>query len=681
MVHSFLKNEGIPLRFSYGALLTIKAHRYLLLFGLLGLYLYAGFMLNFALLESKDVGNTLQLSSFLIQSSMLFFMFLGFRITRNHLGSLVLYQSIKGSILKVYIMNIILLVSTILIFGSTLFIIISAFYYHLNPSNHFYLETGLFLLNYLIIPSFISGLVGMIFGANTEGKFSYAILILLWALLSPTNQLFVSNLLSNLQFTSGHNFIKNLNIGIQDMNMPYHPFYGFEYLWGKKILLVSFLSMILLFSIIYTGKSFIRKLNILSVFFSLALFSLVPYSSHGNPISDFLSDYQYFNENKSTMPNQKFFDYKIDRMGIHVNNEKKFKVSLKYTVSSVKYDQIAFTLYKGFKIIKIQGANQDVLKFKQSGDHTIVDLKGSNSKAEIEIIYEGKGTTLNPARRGAVYLPLDFNWLPTNKRVESHFTFNEHLLPSDVNEDSIRFTLKYIGEEPDYVNLKRVNGAEYEGESQGVTILDGDLTKVSIGNHTMIYPQSWFSYERELIEYMNKFKRVLKNYNALFEVEHKMPENLVLLPSMAVNDSYIHTFGTSDQNHLIIQLDPVDITQKRPLNTSMPYQIDSVFHEVKSLNAESFASWLVFNSFLGSQISGNTPDIHTTNFETYLRSVSEPYIHKRDNPIYKKLLTYKNQKLPNAFLIEWKNLLNDQSQNDWEQLDELINQYEVEGIF
>jgi hypothetical protein len=670
------------LRYLYVVLLTIKAHRYLLLFGLLGLYLYAGIMLNFSLLESEDVGNTLQLSSFLIQSSMLFFMFFGFRKTSNHLGSLDLYRSIKGSILKVYIMNIILLVSTILIFSSTLFIIISAIYYHLNPSNHFYFETGLFLLNYLIIPSFISGLIGMIFGANTEGKFSYAILILLWAILSPTNQLFVSNLLSNVQFTSGHDLIKNLNIGIQDMNMPYHPFYGYEYLWGKKLLLVSFLSMILLFSIIYidTGKSFIRKLNILSVFFSLTLFSLVPYSSQENPISDFLSDYQYFSENKSKMSDQKLFDYKIDRMDIHVNNENKFKVFLKYAVSNVKGDQIAFTLYKGFKILKVQSANQDNLKFTQLGDHTIVDLMGSNSKTQLEVIYEGKGTTLNPARREAVYLPQNFNWLPTNKRVESHFTFNEHLLPSDVNEDSISFTLNYIGNELDFVNLKRVNDAEYKGISQGVTLIDGDLTKVNIGNHIMIYPQSWFSYEGELIEYVNEFKRVLKNYNALFGVEHKMPKNLVLLPSMAVNDSYIHTFGTSDQNHLILQLDPVDITQKRPINTSIPYQIDSVFNEMKSLNAESFASWLMFNSFLGSQISDNTPDIHTTNFETYLRSVSEPYIHKRSTHIVKKLLTYKDKKLPTAFLLEWKNLLNDRFLNDWEQLDELINRYELEGI-
>lgn len=670
------------MRYLYVVLLTIKAHRYLLLFGLLGLYLYAGFMLNFSLLESKDAGNTLQLSSFLIQSSMLFFMFLGFRKIRSHLGSLDLYRSRKGSILKVYIMNIILLIGTILIFSSTLFIIISAIYYHLNPSNHFYFETGLFLLNYLIIPSFISGLIGMIFGANTEGKFSYAILILLWAILSPTNQLFVSNLLSNVQFSSGHDLIKNLNIGIQDMNMPYHPFYGFEYLWGKKFLLVSFLSLILLFSIIYidTGKNFIRKLNILSVFFSLTLFSLVPYSSQGNPISDFLSDYQYFSENKSKMPDQKLYDYKIDRMDIHVNNEKKFKVSLKYAVSSVKGDQIAFTLYKGFKILKIQGPNQDNLKYKQSGDHTIVDLKESNSKTELEVIYEGSGTTLNPARREAVYLPQDFNWLPTNKRVESHFTFNEHLLPSDVKEDSIAYSLNYIGHELDYVNLKRVNDTEYKGISQGVTLIDGDLTKVNIENHTMIYSQSWFSYEKELIEYVNEFKRVLSNYNSLFGEEHKMPKNLVLLPSMAVNDSYIHTFGTSDQNHMILQLDPVDITQKRPLKTSIPYQIDSVFNEMKSLNAESFASWLMFNSFLVSQISGNTPDIHSTNFESYLRSVSEPYIHTRSTHIVKKLLTYKDKKLPNDFLLEWKNLLNDRLPNDWEQLDQLINQYELEGI-
>ncbi|MBE2944310.1 hypothetical protein HPK12_14210 [Anoxybacillus flavithermus] len=88
---------------------TLKLHRYLLSIGLMLLYAYAG-LIDYALMfKGKDVGDALQLSSFLIQSGMLFFILLGFRIARKTTVEETLQQIVKRKITAIHLFNVVFL--------------------------------------------------------------------------------------------------------------------------------------------------------------------------------------------------------------------------------------------------------------------------------------------------------------------------------------------------------------------------------------------------------------------------------------------------------------------------------------------------------------------------------------------------------------------------------------------
>jgi hypothetical protein len=667
------------------SILTIKSHKYLLILGLVSLYIYSVFLLYSILFKLKDAGNALQLSSFLIQSGMLFFMLLGFQIARKNSGAMVLYKTIKGGIIKVLILNIVLLLLIITVFVFSLIIITNLYYFHLNPSNHFYFESSAFLINNLLLPYFIAGLIGYIVGANSRSTFSYAYLILIWALLSPTNQNFVNNLLSNAQLTEGFSLLHNLNLGVQDMNAPYQPFYGFQLYWAKKVIYILILLGICFLSIFAATKQRLQRINIASLLFTLVIFSLIPYSSNNiNYLDGYLDEYDFY-EKQHKIPDKDLFDYKIESFKVAVKNYEKFSVDLEMEVNNIKTSKIAFTLYKGFRITKINDSNGINLRFEQMGDFTIVNLPLNfiERTMTLNIQYTGNGTLANPATQNKVFLPSDFSWIPANKMTPTHFVFNEHVIPNKLSSpEPIKFKLTYEGKEKlDYVNLKQIDGSVYEGEATGLTLIGGDLTQRKKDDHNIYYPKSWFSYENELDKYLLEFEKMISNYNNLFKTNYKLPKNIVLLPSMAINDSYIFTFTSSTKEQLIIQLDPVKLTKKRPLNTTIPYQMVFAFNNNKNFEGpEQFANWLVFNSFLGANLDNDFENKSSFIFKQYQQLVAEPYISEKDKPIYNKLLKYNNTKLPNEFLIKWKSLLEDDEENDWEQLEELLKTTQMEVI-
>lgn len=671
-------------KFKILSILTIKSHKYLLILGLVSLYIYAGFLLYSTLFELKDAGNALQLSSFLIQSGMLFFTLLGYRLARKNSGAMELYKTIKGSIINVLLLNIVLLLLIITIFVFSLITITTLYYFHLNPSNHYYFESAAFLINNLLLPYFITGLIGYIVGFNSRSTFSYAYLILIWAIISPTNQYFISNLLSNAELKEGFSLLHNLNLGVQDMNAPYQPFYGFQLYWAKKVIYILILLGICIISIFAASKQRLQRIIIASLLFTLVIFSLIPYSSNNiNYLDRYVDEYDFY-EKQHKIPDKDLFDYKIESFKVAVKNYEKFSVDLEMEVNNIKTSKIAFTLYKGFRITKINDSSGINLPFEQTGDFTIVKLPSNfiERKMTLNIKYTGNGTLANPAIQNKVFLPSDFAWIPTNKMTPTHFVFNEHILPNKLsNPKPIEFKLTYEGKEKlNYVNLKQMDSSVYEGKATGLTLISGDLMQRKKDDHNIYYPKSWFSYENELDKYLVEFEKMIIKYNNLFKTNYKLPKNIVLLPSMAINDSYIFTFTSSTKEQLIIQLDPVELTKKRPLNTTIPYQMIFAFNNKNFDGPEQFANWLVFNSFLGANLDNDFESKSSFILKRYQQLVAEHYISEKDKPIYHELLKYSNTKLPNEFLIKWKSLLEDNQENDWEQLKELLKTTQMGAI-
>lgn len=303
----------------------------------------------------------------------------------------------------------------------------------------------------------------------------------------------------------------------------------------------------------------------------------------------------------------------------------------------------------------------------------------------LNIQYSGKGSLANPITEKHVYLPSNFGWIPTNQATSTHFVFNEHYLANSLsNASKAHFKLTYEGKnKPDYINLKETGNSVYEGEATGITFILGSLTqRVLDDKYHIFYPASWFSYDKEIIDYLNEFEKMLTRYNHILQTNYKLPNEIILLPSMAINDSYMFTYTFSNENHIIIQLDPVELTKKRPLNTAIPYQINIAFSNNKPFNKpEQFSSWLVFNSFLGGNLSGEFEDTAPSfKFKQFQQSLAEPYIRPEDKKTYSTLLGYSHKRLPDKFLVKWKQLIEDDIDNDWKQLEQILKTINLEDV-
>lgn len=656
---------------------NIKLHKYLLIIGLAGLYSYAGFINYQILYKTHDAGNTLQFSSFLIQAGMLFFMLFGFQLAKKNLNS-NLYLVLKGRMRRIHIFNVIFLLSICVLFVFSFICISSTYYYLLNPTNKFNVESAMFLINNWLLPFSIMSFIGYVIGINSSNKLIYSLLVIIWALLSPTNLYFLGNLISNTKIGVGSTWLQNINFGVHDLNTPYHPFYGFTFNWYKKIGYLLTLIIIFIFSIIFINKKIVQRFNLALVLTSLVSMSLIPYTTINTyNIKQMGKDYEYYSGNQ-WRPQEKLFNYDISSIDLNIQNNKKLNVDLKMKVNNVRHSKLAFTLYKGFKISGISTQSGESLKFIQRGDYTTVDLSSiQDNKYTLNISYSGNGTQANPANSKGVYLPADFSWIPSNLPYSTHLIFNEHYIANSFKPESkIKYSLRYKGNgNTIYTNLRQTYDNQYEGKSLGVTLISGDLITQVKGENTLYYPRSWFPYKNDIDDYVSRLQVYLDRYNGIFHTNHQVPTKIFLLPNMAINDSLIYINSSSADDYIALQIDPVELTKKRSILTGLPYQIDRAFgNHNKINNSQRFSNWLVFNAMLGGYLdskAGNKSKESAT-LKEYQLYLAEAYIKKENTNVYSKLLRLDERSLSPSFFDEWKKILLDNKMDDWKQLENLI---------
>lgn len=660
---------------------TLKLHKYLLWTGISLLLLYAGYLNYVFLFNVQDVGNLLQLSSFLIQSGMLFFMLLGFRIARKTMNEKHLSQIISSKMKIIHLFNTVFLFLITSLFV-TIFIAFYMFYYeYMDPHNTFGIETLLFLVNYWLLPFVITALIGYLFGVNSTNAVIYGLLLIIWGVISPANLNFLSNLLANTQLEEAVNWLKNLNIGIYNMSDLYHPFYGFEFEWLKKVGLLVFLLVLLFLSVISNGIKTARKLNLVLVVIGLLLYGSIPYQFSKQFINDIQKqseEYKYYSSELRVLEKE-YFLYEILNMNVKIENKEQFNVNVEMTINNKNQTKLAFSLYKGFAIKNISLLNGQKLRFEQEGDHVIVEVPEDtvNSPITLKFAYSGIGSSSNPALEDYVYLPSDFNWLPSNHSAASRFLFSEEFIQASLkNEKTIEYTLTYEGKQsPSFINLKENKGSKYKGSTTGITLITGDLTKMELADKTVYYPRSWFVYNDDITSYINEFYYKLERYNDVFNTDYLMPENVVLMPSMDMNDTYMYVNSLADSDHILLQINPVLITQKIPINDLIPYQIDRAFNVNNNYNSpEEFANWFVYNSFLGSFLNEKPADKNLLAFQLYL---AEPYIDSVEMEMYQRLAQVDKVQIGEELFVKWKELLLDQEENDGLQIKQILKELEI----
>lgn len=666
---------------------NIRLHKYLLSVGLIALLTYSLFVFYKLMFQLNDIENALQLSSFAIQSGMLFFILIGFRFARKNIDVSFLLNARKKSTYKLHLLSILLfiLIGILIVFPIVGFT--NIYYFIINPSNLFYHTSSLFFFNQWFLPFIIMGLIGYIVGINANTKFSYIALMLIWILLSPTNQDFVFHLLSNTNLTKGFSLLKNLSIAITEPSELYRTFFGMELYWKKKGILLLILLMLVFISINTLRSNNWKKINLVMLTFSLVIYSLVPGSSllgelnKNRLIEDFKTNIQYYKQEEQSL-DKTLFDYKIGNYDMSIRNTNNFSINLDMRISNTKKNEIAFTLYKGFKILEVNVLKDNIIKktdFTQEGDYTKVfipqELKGKSFT--LNVIYVGNSSFSNPISSEHVYLPANFAWIPSNNNEKTHFVFgNQYLSSSFQEETKSLFRVRYEGDtEIDFINLDQINKSYYEGEAVGISLIIGELAQRKLKDkYTIFYPLSWFNYHEEFDDYIREFEEKLQLYNQIIKMNYELPEKIVILPSIDLNDSFMFKKSFSDKRHIIVQIDPKKLTQSIPLNTTIPYQIDAAFNKKISYDSpDKFAHWLLFNSFLGSNLSGEFDDQSpSVTFKNYQQTLVANYLNPKYEEILNSMLQYNNERLSDDFLSEWRNLILNNRDDGWERLGELI---------
>lgn len=660
---------------------NFKLHKYLIISGLLALLVYGGYITYEFLISDNDAGNTLQLSSFLIQSGMLFFMLLGFQFAKKNIKNIVLHEVIGSrNIRKIHVVNIInlLIMSFLFVVLTIIFLLIC--YSVESTMISFAKETLLYLVHYWLLPFWIMGIVGYTFGINTNSKIIYVLLISIWTLVSPTNLQYFNNLLNNVPIMESIKWLENLNLGVDDLSQPYHAFFGFEYNWPKRISLFLIILTLCLNSVITLKNKKLQRLNLVIVIAAILAFSFYPNGYEKREIDNierFIEDYKYYNNPSYVMKYKNLFNYEIESVDLKVENFDQFNVDAVMRISHNNQNKLAFTLYQGFTVSKVRLNNGKNITFHQEGDYVVVFLPvQSRNQIDLQITYSGKGSNFRPATSKYIYLPADFRWVPSNQPSMTHFMFNDDMIPSSEPSPKINYTLKYSGSKKlDYINLTKKDSENFEGRTSGISLILGNITTTRYNEQIIYYPSSWTLYNNDLKKYLNKFNHMLKKYNGLFNTNFKLPNEIILLPNMDINSNYSYMNSFGDDDHIILQINPVGLTKLMELNEVVPYQIERAFVKRGINNVNEYAAWFVYNSLLGSYLNHKEHNIPKSALSRmyFQLSLAESSIESKYLTVYQRLFNIDWNTLSDDFFIEWKEILSDHNKNDWEQLEALLS--------
>ncbi|MEC1640324.1 hypothetical protein P9E76_20550 [Schinkia azotoformans] len=139
--------------------------------------------------------------------------------------------------------------------------------------------------------------------------------------------------------------------------------------------------------------------------------------------------------------------------------------------------------------------------------------------------------------------------------------------------------------------------------------------------------------------------------------------------NMNISYSFVNSFG--DKDHIILQINPVDFTKFAGINDLIPLQIDMAFGDSQFNDAKNYAKWLVFNGKLGIYLDSSSSNVsETTILGNFLVNIPKQYMmDTKDGQI---LLNIDDKKLSNNLFMKWKEILLDNNQNDWKQINEIL---------
>ena len=210
------------------------------------------------------------------------------------------------------------------------------------------------------------------------------------------------------------------------------------------------------------------------------------------------SDYNYYKryEGKSIINKEKSDEY-IDEyhLDVSIKNELNIDGTIHLKSKKPKEDYV-LTLYHAYKIKSIESTN--LLSYKQEGDYVYLTFDQPTDSEIVKMTYSGYHDTLY-SNSQATQLPGFFPWYPMEGHKNVYFynnqtTGNEYGINPYNHIESAKFYIQIDAKYPFISNLSETRPNYFEGESDSVTLIGGNVKPITDKQETSYQVMNYFPY-------------------------------------------------------------------------------------------------------------------------------------------------------------------------------------------
>lgn len=449
---------------------------------------------NYFSYRVSSLRNTLNVSFYIF----LFLLFISYKFL-NKVNIYKLYEVQNTSIncRKFKISQIALLILIALLFTLTLIA------YNLFYNIKFALTSidyNIYVVLNCVLNIFLIGILAISIGnflAKIKNRIlCYVLLIILAFLFSPVFQTIISEMklyenidfsfLANLFniFTPGLNFMPNFNNGYSIL--PYR--------WIIIIFWILFFSISDIFIDVKKDKAYIIKTSVKSLItVLLIILYLMPsskilpdYSAAGSIQYDFYHyvDISDLEGRENYEQKEEAADFTVSKYNITLNVSSKLKAKVIIDISTPsKSNSYKFTLYHSYAVDTVTDQNGNNLNFVQDNDYLTIDAE--NTIDSLIISYRGSAAKYYSNYQG-ICLPGNFAYYPIPGY---HIVYDSE--SQNFNQicfdDAINIDLNIKAPYKVYCNLPETDNNSFKGVSEGITLISGFLTEITINDITFIY--------------------------------------------------------------------------------------------------------------------------------------------------------------------------------------------------
>ncbi|MCL1702100.1 hypothetical protein [Lysinibacillus sp. Bpr_S20] len=281
------------------------------------------------------------------------------------------------------------------------------------PWSSFYLESGLFILLYCWLPTFISLAIGVVVASMVgKHKISFAILLMIWLLLGPMNTEIFSDYIRQIQSDDWRSF---LYLSTMSIYQVYQSYIGYSYSLGTVWKGISwiFLSVLLLL-ISLLRYSTIRKQRIATA----VAFFLVGVLAIGSIYQMTLEDSRAFNYADEQAENAYYENYtgSLADLRYHIAQytikieDTENQLSTTIALEQVQTTTPTFQLHHAFPIQRIVDEHGQEQTFQRQGDMVSVNIKPTTTALTFD--YTLTSQYFAKVHRNRWLLPATVGWYP-----------------------------------------------------------------------------------------------------------------------------------------------------------------------------------------------------------------------------------------------------------------------------